>query len=205
MLIKDKGSVDVTAKSEQFKASMSAVRQRIAASKRHVTHNGFIDYYGCISVTNDLIEILEEAEKLTESGEYIHAYSVAALVLINLAKLASSADDSAGGITNAMGYVKNVLEKVCSGVEYGSDDADYILSQSLTDSRNKAFEGWAEFAYNLLLPAARLSTVKNAGKLYDVLNELSVKLSQKEHSSWYLESDCLVRLTVGKKTTPLCF
>ena len=173
---------------------MSAIRQRIAASKRHGTHNGFIDYYGCISVTNDLIEILEEAEKLTESGEYIHAYSVAALVLINLAKLASSADDSAGGITNAMGYVKNVLEKVCSGVEYGSDDADYILTQSLMDSRNKAFDGWAEFAYNLLLPAARLATVKNAGKLYDVLNELSVKLSQREHSSWYLESDCLVKL-----------
>jgi hypothetical protein len=113
---------------------------------------------------------------------------------VNLAKLASSADDSAGGITDTRGYVKVVLEKTCSGVEYGSAEAEFIFLQSIKDSRNEAFNGWDEFVYDLLEPTARLATAKNVGKLYAVLDEFTAKLSQKEYTSWYPECDCFVRL-----------
>jgi len=184
----------MTPKTEEFKAAMSIVRERIAAAKRRGTHSGFIDYSGCISVTNEYISILEGAGKSAERGEFTFAYSVAALILVNLAKLAGSADDSAGGITDARNYVDDVLEKVCSGVSCSSTDAEFIFLQSIKDSQNKAFDGWDEFAYDLLLPTARLATEKNVDKLYTALNELSVKLSKKSYSSWYLECDCLVRL-----------
>ena len=184
----------MTIKSEEFKTAMSAVRERIAAAKRRGIHSGFIDYHGCISVCNELTAILEDAGKASERGNCAYAYSVAALILVNCAKLAGSADDSAGGITDTRGYVEDVLEKACSGVERGSAEAEFIFLQSLKNSRNKAFDGWDEFAYDLLLPTAKLATAKNVNKLYAVLDEFDAKLSQKEYSSWHLESDRLVRL-----------
>jgi hypothetical protein len=184
----------MTPKSEEFKKAMTDVRERIAAAKWRGTHSGFIDYHGCISVCNELISILAEAGKAAQRGDCAFAYSVAALVLVNCAKLAGSADDSAGGITNARGHVEEVLEKACFGVERGSDEAEFIFLQSLKDSRNKAFDGWDEFAYDLLLPTAGLATTKNVNKLYAVLDEFDIKLSRKEYSSWHLESDRLVRL-----------
>jgi len=153
----------------EFKAAMSAVREQIAAAKRRGSRNGLIDYHGCISVTRDFIEILVDARKAAERGEYAFAYSVAALILINLAKLASTADDSAGGITDTRGYVEDVLEKACVGVEYGSKEAEYIYLQSIKDSQNKAFDGWEEFAYDILLKTAML----------DELNALSGRLAKK--------------------------
>lgn len=184
----------MTIKLKEFQTAMSAVRERITAAKRCGTHRGFIDYHGCASVCNELIAILEDAGKAAEHGNCKYAYSVAALVLVNCAKLAGSADDSAGGITDTRGYVEDVLKKACSGVERGSAEAEFIFLQSLKDSRNKAFGGWDEFAYDLLLSTAGLATAKNVNKLYTVLDEFNATLSQKEYSSWHLESDRLVRL-----------
>jgi len=173
---------------------MSAVRERIATAKRRGTHSGFIDYHGCTSVCNELIAILEDAEKATDRADCEYTYSVAALVLVNCAKLAGSADDSAGGITDTRGYAEDVLKKACSGVERGSTEGESIFLQSLKDSQNKAFDGWDEFAYDLLLSTAGLATAKNVNKLYAVLDEFDAKLSRKEYSSWHLESDRLIRL-----------
>lgn len=182
-------------KSEEFKNAMSVVRDRIAAAKRRGTHRGFIDYQGCIFVCNELVTILQEAGEAAERGNCEYAYSVAALVLVNCARLAGSADDSAGGITDTRFYIGEVLKKACSGVERGSVGAEFIFLQSLKDSRNKAFDGWDEFAYDLLQPTAELASDKNVNKLYAVLDEFDAKLSQEKYSSWHLESDCLVRLT----------
>jgi hypothetical protein len=93
-------------KSDQGTLEMSVVRERIAQAKRRGTNKGFIDYRGCISVCNELIAILEEAEKAAERGDFARAYSVASLVLVNCAKLAGTADDSTGGITETVGYVE---------------------------------------------------------------------------------------------------
>jgi len=184
----------MTPKSNEFKAALSSVRKRIADAKRHGTHRGFIDYNGCISVCNEFINILKEVDKYIECGEYTYAYSVVSLVLLNCAKLAGSADDSAGGITDTRGYIKDLLEKICSATARGSAEASFIFLQSIKDSGDKAYDGWEEFAYDLLLPAARLAAADNVEKLYNALDELEAKLSQKSYSSWYLEHDRLIRL-----------
>ncbi len=181
-------------KSEKFKAELAAVRARISIAKRRGRHRGFIDYHGCISVCQEFIDIIEYAGKVEERGEFVLAYSIVALVLINSAKLASSADDSAGGITDTQCYVKEALDKICSSVEYGSDDAEQIFLQALKDSQNKAFDGWDDFVYDLLQPIARLATAKNSAKLYAILDGLDEKLSRARGYRWYLENDRLVRL-----------
>ena len=182
-------------KSDQFKTAMSIVRERIAIAKRHGTHRGFIDYNGCVSVCQEFIAILEDAGQAAERGDCTYAYSVAALVLVNCARLAGSADDSAGGITDTRRYVVEVLTTACGRVEYGSTEAEFIFLQALKDCQNKAFDDWDEFAYDLLLPIASLATAKNVKKLYDVLDNFSEKHKDQEFSSWYLEQDRLVRLS----------
>ncbi|GAB1431644.1 hypothetical protein MASR2M29_02690 [Spirochaetota bacterium] len=186
-------------KTAEFKEAMLKVRERIASAKRCGTHRGFIDYHGCITVTDEFIAILDEAENSAESGEFIFTYTVAALILVNLAKLAGFADDSTGSITGAQGYVRDFLEKICCRVERGSPDAEVIFLQSLTDSQNKVFDDWGDYSYDLLLPAARLASAKNVNRLYATLDSLDTKLSRDEFT-WHKEKDRLVRLEAIKAT-----
>ena len=183
------------AKSPEFKAAMSAVRERIATIKRRESRGGFIDYYGCRNVCHEFQNILEETHKAVVRGHYVYAYSVAVLVQINLAKLANTADDSAGGITDTQSYVDALLEKVCATVEYKSIDARYIFLQSAEDSGNKAFDVWTEFAYNILKKTARLAEDDTEQKMYAALDALSSK-SKDSYSSWYSGYDALVRLEI---------
>ena len=185
-------------KSEEFKSALSNIRERIATARRNGTNRGFIDYHGCIYVCDELVAILEDADKAIKTGHYAFAYSVTALVLINCAKLAGFADDSAGGVTDACEYVKTVLEKVCLAALSDSEEAEYIFTQALKDAQNKAFEGWDEFAYYLLVPAAGLATPQNVQMLYDVLDAFNLRLSAQGHFSWSLERDSLVRLAAKK-------
>jgi len=190
---------DMDAKSPEFKAAMSAVRERIATVKRRERRDGYIDYYGCRNICHEFQNILEETHKSVVREHYVYAYSVAVLVQTNLAKLANTADDSAGGITDTQSYVDELLEKVCGAVEYESPDARYIFSQSAKDSGNKAFDGWTEFAYNILKKTARLAEEDTEQKMHTALDELLCK-SKDSYSRWYLEHDALVCLEIIKVT-----
>ena len=185
-------------KSDEFKSALSAIRERVAVAKKRGTHGGFIDYHGCMSVTHDFVDILEDAGKAADRGDYAFAYSVAALILINLSKLASTADDSGGGITDARRYNSDVLEKICSGVAYGSEEAEYIFTRSITDSQNSAFDGWKEFAYDLLLKTARLAVKTNADKMFAAADELYKQTKAGSYTDWAAEYDALVRLEIIK-------
>ena len=186
-------------KSPEFKAAMSAVRERIATVKRRERRDGYIDYYGCRNICHEFQNILEETYKAVVREHYVYAYSVAVLVQINLAKLANTADDSAGGITDTQTYVDELLDKVCETVEYESPDARYIFLQSAKDSGSKAFDGWTEFAYSILKKTARLAEDDTEQKMYAALDDLLSK-SKDSYSRWYLEHDALVRLGIIKAT-----
>ena len=187
------------AKSPEFKKAISAVRERITLAKRRETRRGYIDYHGCRDICHEFQKILEETLRAVDRGQYVYAYSVAALIQINLAKLANTADDSAGGITDTCSYMNDLLEKVCASVEYGSVDARYIFLQSAKDSVNKAFDDWREFAYDILKKTAILAEGNTEQKMYDALDELRNK-SEDSHARWYLEHDALVRLEIIKAT-----
>jgi len=113
-------------KSPEFKVCVSDIRAQIQTAKRRGTRSGFIDYYGCISVTNDFIDMILAAKKQVAQGNYALAYMVSGLVLINLGKLAIHADDSAGGITNTRDYLDELLELICTQVEIGSEQAECL-------------------------------------------------------------------------------
>ena len=65
----------------------------------------------------------------------------------------------------------------------------------MKDSQNKAFDSCDEFAYELLLPIAKLATANNVKKLYDVLDFFAARLTRQEYTSWHYEQDRLVRLS----------
>ena len=183
-------------KSPEFKAAMSAVRERIALIKRRETRGGFIDYYGCRNICHELQSIIEETIKFLNRGHYVYAYSVAILVQINLAKLASRAD-SAGGITDTRYYVDNLLGEICTGLEAGSPDAKFIYLQSTKDSLNKVFDGWSEFAYDVLENTALLAEEASKQKMLSTLDNIRAK-SGNAYSHWYLGREAVVKLQTVK-------
>lgn len=67
----------ITPNSQEFKAGLSTLRARIADAKRRGIRRGFIDFYGCMSVCNELSAILDEATADAQRGECAYAYAVA--------------------------------------------------------------------------------------------------------------------------------
>lgn len=181
-------------KSEAFKSAVSAVRERIAAVKRRGTRRGFIDYRGCMDVCADFNKIIDEAEETLNAGEYEPAYTVTALIIINCAKIAGTADSSSGCLTDTIYFAQKLLAKVCAGAKNDSKAAKYIFEKGLKDAADKAFDGWEHMAYDFLESIAVLSNGDNLDNLYAVLDALHEKLSKKEYASYHLQSDAVVRL-----------
>lgn len=181
-------------KSEIYKATMSETRARIAEAKRRGTKRGSIGYYGCIDICNTLYDILQDAEKMADRGEYYLAFSIVTLIIVNNAKLASHADDSSGCVGDVQCFAETLMEKICNtpGIK-DTEIADEIMAQAIKDCRNTAFDGWEDFSYSILLSASNLSTQKNISKLYATLEKLADIRKTKEYSC-YQEWDCLVRI-----------
>ena len=170
---------------------LSGIRAAIAASKHRAEKNGMIGYYGCLDVTDDLIELLGNAEVAIQEGDYLFAYRVASLIHSSLIRLALSADDSGGGVTEALGKAYPVIEQLCEKVPRDSKDATQIFLQSIKDCSNKLYEGMEEYALNLLSYTARLADPRNVMKLRDLLDEIK---QRHRESTYYLSLDALVWL-----------
>lgn len=181
-------------RSEKYKSTMSEVRAKIAAAKRRGTQKGSIGYYGCIDICNTFVEILDEAEKLADEGEYFLAFSIVTLIVINNAKLASVGDDSSGCVSDVQWQAEYLMENICNSEEVkGTKESSEIFTQALKDSQNASFDGWEDFSYSILLSAAKLSTKENISKLYEVLDCIAEKRKKEKYSA-YKEWDCLVRI-----------
>ena len=181
-------------KSEEFKAAISLVREQIAAIKRRGTRSGYIGYTGCWNICCELIDLLEKTKKKLNNENYEYSYTVASIVLLNLARLALNADDSAGGVTMARDYVVELMEKVCFTIEIGSEAAEYIYLQSMKDCDNKVYDDWDEFIFDILPYTARLATIKNSKKMYEFLNKFETKMSGESYSSYHDEFYILTKL-----------
>lgn len=177
----------------EYKSALSNIKNMIAESKRRGTNRGFIDYRGCLSVCKDLQFILGMAKQAIDSGCFAHAYDIISLVLIECGKLASTADDSAGGVTDTRDLVKELLKELCMVARPQRQQAEYIFLKSLKDCINKAFDGWDEFSYDLLTPTSTLASKEHLSKLYAVLDKLGAGFKTSEFSSWRLEVDSLIR------------
>ena len=119
-------------KSEKYKSTMSTVRAKIADAKRRGTKQGSIGYYRCIDICNTFVEILNEAEKFADEGEYFLAFSVVTLVVINNAKLASVGDDSSGCVSDVQWQAENLMENICNSEELkGTKEASEIFTQAV--------------------------------------------------------------------------
>ncbi|ANX01782.1 hypothetical protein CSTERLE_09485 [Thermoclostridium stercorarium subsp. leptospartum DSM 9219] len=95
-----------------------------------------------MSVCQDFDDIITEAEELIDKEEYELCYAIAALVLINCAKMAGTSDSSSGCLSDTIRYTQQLISKVCTAAKNHSEAAKYIYEKGLKDAANKAFDGW---------------------------------------------------------------
>lgn len=182
-------------KSNEFKALLSAVRERYATAKRRVD---YVTSSGCNYICSELDKILEDAYNYSARGAYALAYSIAVLVLQKCGWLSSYADSSSGWLTDTVYRVQDTIRSICQSVPSDSEDAKYIFQRGLEDSQHKDFDGWDEYPYGLLRSIAVLADEKSVSKLYAVLDEFTAQLSEKNREyrwrlNYHIELDKLAR------------
>ena len=94
-------------KSNEFKALLSAVRERYATAKRRVD---YVTSSGCNYICSELDKILEDAYNYSARGAYALAYSIAVLVLQECGWLSSCADSSSGWLTDTVYRSEETVE-----------------------------------------------------------------------------------------------
>lgn len=182
-------------------AEMAQIKEAVRAAIRKGTHSGYIDYGGCDFICGEFMDILSTAEKRLTQGQAVIAFHIALHILLTSVKLASTADSSSGYLTEVIVSSLEMADKACASAETGGSDADRkTLYEKLTkEAKNKVFDGWGEWNYDLLRSAARFVTEKNKKKLYDSLDYLLNLYGKEKYMSHYIIDDKLTRLAIIRK------
>jgi hypothetical protein len=115
------------------------------------------------------------------------------VVMVTLAKLATLPETDVD-LQNFAMRVKALIEKIVARVAPASQEASFILRQSLRDASNKAFLYWEEFAYYMIQCPARLATAESIRKIETFLDKFRGKIIEHaRQSQWFEGLDRLVR------------
>lgn len=157
------------------------LKERVRAAMSGRTHYGYIDYSDCNYICNEFDKILEQADARIDQGHPAIAFSMAMLILLKSANMASSADSSSGALTGTINYSLDIIDKCCESAE-AETDKKLIFDKCVKEAKNKIFDGWDEWAYAILRSGARFVTEKNLRKIEDtlsVLREKQIGIAQK--------------------------
>ncbi len=180
-----------------LKEALNATKERIRIAIRQNTSRGYIGWGGCDAICNEMSDCLDAARSMYLEKFPGIAFEIALYLLISGAKLASTADSSSGSLTFVTDETTELLGTACKNIA-ASDNVKLKKScyeKLCKESRNKAFDGWDEWSYDILEIAALFSTQKNFQKLDEVLTALRQHDEQKSYPSSYIEvAEAKVRL-----------
>ncbi len=180
-----------------LKEALKAVKERVRIAIRKNRHRGYIDYSGCDAICAELSDCLDAARmRYLEKFPEI-AFEIALYLLIEGAKLASTADSSSGSLSFCTDTTEALLEDASKAiVATGTAKLQKTCYEKLCkEAWNKAFEGWTDWRYVLLENAALFITSENYQKLEDALIELQRENAQKPYlSRGFQTAEAKVRL-----------
>ena len=146
---------------------LTELKQQIRNTIKRYSDRGFVPYSGCLYVCREMEAILDISQHHLNDDELKEGFDIAIMVLIEVVRMISHADDSAGGVSDVVRKSMNILDQICETEDAVSDE--YYLKELVKASKNKVFDGWDDWAYGLLkLAAALVKNEKQAMLIYDV-------------------------------------
>jgi hypothetical protein len=156
------------------------LKKQIQDVIRRNSDRGFVPYSGCNRIAWELSRIIEIATGHVQSGNYQQGLEIYLLVLLQTIKLISHADDSSGCCGEIILYSLEEINKLCK-ILAETDDGE-VFKSILKAARNKAFQGWEEWAYKLLLAAVPLvRNVKQGEKIKELFPVLGTMYDDKDY------------------------
>ena len=166
---------------------LNTAKELIRNSIRRNTYRGDINTRGCDAICSDMDEVLEMAGRRMERGQYSAAIALAQAVLIAGVKLASKADSSSGSLIDTMDSGLALLAEATEELQAGTTKEKRAAADGLLKgAKNKAFDGWDDWRYQLLNFAAQLADQKSAPRLSALLDQLLADADQAEYGKEYL-------------------
>jgi polyhydroxyalkanoate synthesis regulator phasin len=133
---------------EEITTAKALIRDYIKGAKS----SGFIHWRRMDEAMQGAYMVLDNADKKNERGNYVQAVKLALEIMPPIVSMTQYADDSGGEITfvvrNTMKVIKNAVEMGMD--ELSPDEQKEIFKAVLKESKNKRYNGWDEWRFNLL-------------------------------------------------------
>jgi hypothetical protein len=173
------------------------LKQQIKDAVNRNSNRGFVNYSGCMRVCGEMQGVMQAAEQYAQSGNYQLAFDIYLMVLIEVFRLVSHADDSAGGCSDVTSGCLSEINKLCRNA-YTADEK-YFFDTLVKTAKNKVFNGWEEYAYRLLKSAATfVRDSKQAQKVYELFPSLGKMYDEKEYPDKLLITLEIIERLEGK-------
>lgn len=159
---------------DDFEEELAGIKKYYSTIKRQNTYRGYINYSSCNNICSELDLVIKKVEKHIEKQNYLNALMILSYLLVEEAKLASTADDGSGYLSELINKTLKLIKYVVNEVfeaKLDKKETDKILSQMFKLIKTKALNGWG-FEFDLLLIATTFVNKKNNEKFHKILNEL---------------------------------
>lgn len=176
---------------------ITKLKQEIKDTIRRNSDRGFVPYGGCNRVCIVMEATLRSADEYQQNGDVQTAFDINIMVLLETVRLIAHADDSSGGCGDIIDHCLSKIDEICGNVAINANK--HFFTTLIKTAKNKAFEGWAEWAYQLLKTAVYFVTDRNDAKqITDLFPVLGKMFDDMDYPDKYLINLGIIERLEGK-------
>ncbi|MDF2958343.1 MAG: hypothetical protein K0S39_78 [Paenibacillus sp.] len=173
--------------------TLSELKSEVRTIIRRNTERGFLPYSACNRVCHAMMGMLEESKA---NNDPKLSFDFHLFILTEIVKLISHADSSSGAATDAVHFCLIGLEELSKSATH--ENRKHMLSGIIKTTKNKAFQDWAEYGYQLLRTAVYLvQDQKEAESVYSMFPILGTMYGGKEYPDRFIITQGIIERLNG--------
>ena len=173
---------------------LEVAKMTISASIKRNTVRGFIGWHSCDNICMDMHDVLDICKDAFQQERYQESLEADTYVLVSGVKLASCADSSSGMLTDVIRRAFELIDLSTQTIaKLDAAMREHALSLIIKEAKNKAFDGWDSWRYELLEKAVCLCDEKWATKLEKLLDTFLEDIENDNVSEYQRQEDTILR------------
>ncbi len=174
------------------------LKNQIKTAIRRSSDRGFVPYSGCNRVCGEMILIMQIAEQHAKAADYLQAFDIYVMVLVEAVKLVSHADTSSGAAGDVIYGCITEIDKLCNTVQEAKQQ--HFFNTIIKTVKNKAFKEWNEQGYQLLKSAVYfVRDQKHAQQIYALFPVLGAMYDEKDYPDKMLITHGILERLEGRE------